>query len=42
MHIPALVFNVFVFAQVFNEFNARILFDDWNVFAGDQMSYKTY
>mmetsp|Transcript_37029 Transcript_37029/g.57817 ORF Transcript_37029/g.57817 Transcript_37029/m.57817 type:complete len:1016 (+) Transcript_37029:126-3173(+) len=29
-----LVFNAFVFCQVFNEFNARSIKDDWNVFKG--------
>lgn len=28
------IFNTFVFWQVFNEFNARSLFDDWRVFHG--------
>ena len=34
--LAALIFNSFVFAQVFNEFNARILFDKplFNIFAG--------
>ena len=29
-----LIFNAFVFCQLFNEFNARSIFDDLNVFAG--------
>jgi hypothetical protein len=28
------IFNVFVFSQIFNEFNARSLGDDWNVWRG--------
>lgn len=28
------MFNAFVFAQVFNEFNARSIFDEWNVLKG--------
>lgn len=29
-----LIFNTFIFCQVFNEFNARRLFDEWNIFGG--------
>lgn len=28
------IFNTFVFCQLFNEFNSRSLFDDWNIIAG--------
>lgn len=28
-----LIFNTFIFCQVFNEYNARSIFDDWNMFA---------
>ncbi|CAN0162222.1 unnamed protein product, partial [Laminaria digitata] len=30
----SILFNVFVFCQIFNEFNARSIFDDWNAFKG--------
>jgi hypothetical protein len=30
------VFNVFVFLQIFNLINARVINDDWNVFKGIQ------
>lgn len=29
-----ILFNAFVFCQIFNEFNARSIFDQWNVFKG--------
>ena len=29
-----LMFNAFVFSQIFNEFNARSIFDEWNIFKG--------
>jgi magnesium-transporting ATPase (P-type) len=29
-----IIFNTFVFCQLFNEFNARSLFNDWRVFKG--------
>ena len=29
-----LMFNAFVFAQIFNEFNARSIFDEVNIFRG--------
>jgi magnesium-transporting ATPase (P-type) len=29
-----IIFNAFVFCQIFNEFNARSITDDWNVFTG--------
>lgn len=33
------MFNCFVFAQLFNEFNARRIGDDWNVFRGLHKNY---
>ena len=30
----SIIFNAFVFCQVFNEFNARSIGNEWNVFAG--------
>ncbi|CAM9381353.1 unnamed protein product [Chrysoparadoxa australica] len=30
----SIIFNAFVFCQLFNEFNARSIFDEWNVFKG--------
>jgi magnesium-transporting ATPase (P-type) len=30
----SLIFNTFVWCQIYNEFNARNLGDDWNVFIG--------
>ena len=30
----SLIFNTFVWCQIYNEFNARSLGDDWNVFSG--------
>ncbi|CAM9967053.1 unnamed protein product [Hapterophycus canaliculatus] len=29
-----ILFNAFVFCQIFNELNARSIFDDWNVLRG--------
>ncbi|RYH15829.1 HAD family hydrolase [archaeon] len=29
-----IIFNTFIFAQVFNEYNARSIFDEWNMFHG--------
>jgi Ca2+-transporting ATPase len=30
----SIIFNTFIFCQVFNEYTSRNLFDDWNPFAG--------
>ncbi|CAN0545050.1 unnamed protein product [Ectocarpus sp. 12 AP-2014] len=29
-----ILFNAFVYCQIFNELNARSIFDDWNIFRG--------
>lgn len=34
-----IIFNSFVFCQIFNEFNARSLFNDWRVFRGLQKNW---
>lgn len=33
-YLNTFIFNAFVFCQLFNEFNARSIEDDWNVFRG--------
>jgi Ca2+-transporting ATPase len=32
--LGTIIFNTFIFCQVFNEFNSRSLFNEWNVFKG--------
>lgn len=32
--IPSILFNTFVFCQIFNEFNSRSIFNKWNVISG--------
>ena len=34
--LVTIIFNTFVFCQIFNEFNSRNLFDKWNVLSGMQ------
>jgi len=34
-----IIFNTFVFCQIFNEFNARRLNDEWNLFKGVHKNY---
>lgn len=35
----SIIFNTFIFCQVFNEYTARNIFDDWNVFKGLLSNY---
>lgn len=38
-YLNTYIFNAFVFAQIFNEFNARSIGDEWNVFKGLEKNY---
>jgi len=35
----SIIFNAFIFCQIFNEYNARKLFNEWNMFEGIQYNY---
>jgi Ca2+-transporting ATPase len=32
--LNTIIFNTFIFCQVFNEYNSRFLYNEWNIFAG--------
>ena len=36
-----IIFNTFIWFQIFNMFNARKLFDEWNIFEGFERSFPT-